>query len=526
MPKRDFKASTGLVEKVARKQSGVIQKAWLEAVMNSVDAGADHITLRIEEEWTDISDNGDSMTQEEVETYFEQFGLEDEDIEDKEFGKFRIGRGQIFNFGVNVWRAKQNYMVVSLDDEEVTVSLEDCTTEEDESIIEVNEGVYKLDTEGLGYALLDADEIDEGLSIHVQHYNPIEDLEDTISDFKDLVRYVSWVHDVEIEVNGETVGEEPELIEETDNAWFVEADSAYTNRSVVYNKGAKVDSFSLGPRRLAIISKNDLDVTLDRTDILDTDEYWQVIQDEYKAVIIQQMVEDDDLSNEERNWLLREAADNATLIQMVQGKPLIEDVNGDMWALNEVAHKKIGFAQRDDTVAEEANDRAGVVMVREEHEDSLTEFIESAQETIAQSNLKTYSEIVDEKLAFEMEEVDPDSLSKRRRQNLRILGRALLDLGFTDQVKAGYSNHKQVWKDDEGDLFIHKNFLNCKKNELVTEVFFEVCKVAAHNGDTRAGMQEDYSLNRNFYEMMNGGNFSADVDFPEAQQKMMNGDYE
>jgi hypothetical protein len=173
------------------------------------------------------------MTKPEVERYFEQFGLKDSDIQDKEFGKFRMGRGQIFNFGVNIWRARENYMVVSLDDEEVTVNLEDCTAEGDECIISQNGSHYRVDSSGLGYALLDAEEDDSGLAIHVEHYNPIEDVTDTISEFKQLARYVSWVHDVEVTVNGDVLDDEPEVIQESHGAWFVEADSSYSTLSCV-----------------------------------------------------------------------------------------------------------------------------------------------------------------------------------------------------------------------------------------------------------------------------------------------------
>jgi len=525
MPKRDFQASKGLVKKVARKQSGVIEKAWLEAVMNSVDAGADLIELRIEETWSDISDDGESMASDEIKTYFEQFGLEDEDIEDKEFGKFRIGRGQIFNFGLNVWRAKENYMVVSLDDKQVTVNLEDCTAQDDESIIEANDDIYVVDTEGLGYALLDAEEIDEGLTVHVEHYEPLEDVGDKIETLKELVKYVSWVHEVTISINGEKIEKEPEVLAETDNAWFVVEDDIYSNRSPVYNKGAKVDTFSLGPKRIGIISKHDLDVTLDRTDILDTDEYWKTIQQEYNDVATEAIIEEDDSSKKEINWLLRQASSNISIAQRIMDEPMIEDVDGDLRTIEGIAHSKIGFASKQDTVAEEANDRAGVVMVDENYEDSLTEFIKGTQETIDDANMKSYSEIVDEKLTFEMEEVEESKLSKKRSTNLMIVRSALLDLGFTQDVKPGYSNHRNVWKNEEGDLYIHKDLLNKKKRAICTEVLFKVAKVAAHDGDSRAGLEEGYSFNRNFYRLFNGDNFSADHNFPEVQQKMFNSEY-
>jgi len=525
MPSRKFRASEGLVEKVATKQSGVIEKAWLEAVMNSVDAGAKNIELIIEEEWSQISDDGQSMTQEEVEQYFEYFGLEDDDIEEKEFGKFRIGRGQIFNFGINVWRARENYMVVSLNDEQVTVNLKDCTTEDDESIIEVNDGIYTVDTSGLRYALLDAESIDEGLNIYVDHYNTIDDVSQSISNFKNLVKFVPWVHNVTITVNGEEVGEEPEIIEETDNAWYVKAPSSYSSYSPVYNKGAKVDTFSLGPKRISIISKRDLDVTLDRTDILDTNDYWAELKDEYGEVITSILLEHDDLSVEKRNWLIKQASNDIELMQDVMDKPLIRDVTGETWTLYGLRNKMVSFGSQDDEIAKDANDRAGVVMINEDFESSFNTFASNAESTIEESNILNYAEVVEEKLIFEMEETADEDLSKRRLKNLRVIRDALSDLGFADIIKAGYSNHKMVWKNDNSTLYIHKDYLNKNKNEIVTEVLFHIVRVAAHDGDTRAGMNESHTYRRNFYKMMKGERYNANCSFPEVQKKLMEGDY-
>jgi len=281
------------------QQTGVIEKAYLESVMNSVDANATEYEIDISEDKTVINDDGESMTEDEVQKYFKTFGLDDDDIENKEFGRFRMGRGQIFTFGLNIWRAKENYMVVDLDNDQAEVTLPHCTDTSDESIIEIGESdLYTLNTEGLSYALLNAEEYSNGLEIELQHYNPIEDVEETVEEFKKLAKYVSWLHDIEVVVNGEEVYNEPDVIEETELAYYASVEESIKTKSHVYNKGAYVDDFSLGPRLIEVITKADLDVTLDRTDILETDEYWQEIKEEHKSVTSFALVEDDDLSNE------------------------------------------------------------------------------------------------------------------------------------------------------------------------------------------------------------------------------------
>lgn len=526
MPKRDFQATEGLLHDVMRKQSGVIEKAWLEALMNSVDAGATEFSLIVEPDFTTITDDGDSMTEDEVERYFEQFGLKDSDITDKEFGKFRMGRGQIFNFGVNIWRARENYMVVSLDDSEVQVTLEECTETEDECIISQSDDQYTVDSSGLGYALLDADSHDKGLRIHVDHYNPIEDLDNTISEFKQLARYVSWLHDIEVTVNGDVLDDRPEVIQETDSAWFVKAEDRFSSRCPVYNKGAHVDEFDLGPRRVGVITKYDLDVTLDRTDILDTDDYWQQVQSQYTQVIEQQLVDDDSLSTKEANWLIKRAAENVRLMKEVNDKPIVQDVTGDYRTIQELSSKRIGFSTRDDNVAKDAMDKGNVVVAQETHEDAIKEFASKAGDTISQSSLKSYDELVDDELAFEMTERNEDDLSKTRRRNLERMRLALDDLGYTDDVKPGYSNHRDVWTDGEGVLFIDKDYLNKSKQDVATELLYHVVRGAAHDGDSRPGFNEDYSLNRQFYRLVNGDEFGSDCDLPEVQQKLLNGKYD
>jgi signal recognition particle subunit SEC65 len=124
-----------------------------------------------------------------------------------------------------------------------------------------------------------------------------------------------------------------------------------------------------------------------------------------------------------------------------------------------------------------------------------------------------------------MKEVSYSELSKRRKQSLETIESALYDLGFTMSVKAGFSNHKDVWKDDKGRIFIHKDMLNCKKQELATDVILHVVKIASHDGETMSSFDENYSLSRNFYRNAMGQHFGAEVDLATVQQRILNNQY-
>lgn len=525
MPKHTFDATEGLLRDVMTKQAGVIEKAWLEALMNGVDAGADEIHFRIGENATEYSDDGSSMTQDEVERYFQQFGFKDSDIEDKEFGKFRMGRGQIFNFGTNVWRAKENYMVVDIHNDQTTVELPDCTTTSDESVIDADDSSYTVDTSGLGYALLDAEHIDDGLTILVEHHDPLEDVDKKVEEFRKLARFVPWVHDVDLYINGEQLLVEPEIIEETELAWYAEGPDTYYNDSNVYNKGAYVSEYDLGPVAFNVISKHDLDVTLDRTDILDTDSYWDRIQDEIVGVTVNHLKDKEDLNSQERTWLMERAAESESVLKTIQDVPLVEDVDGDRYTLSELDNTRIGFAEAGNEVASQAMQSGQATMLKEGQRSSFEELAQSVSSSISEDDIDPYADIIEEELTFEMSEIDVDSLSKRRAKNLMVLRDALSDLGFKGVLKAGFSNHRTVWKNEDGDIYIHKDSLNVNKNKLATDMLQKLVIHMAHDGESMTSINEDYGLNRSFYKYATGTDFSSVEDMPTVQRRILNGVY-
>jgi len=102
--KREFRAHQHLIVQQIKNQAGTLTKALLEAVMNGIDAGASRIDVTITPDSFEVRDDGCGIQDRKlIEEFFEMFGTPHQEG-DAKFGRFRIGRGQLFAFAVNQWR--------------------------------------------------------------------------------------------------------------------------------------------------------------------------------------------------------------------------------------------------------------------------------------------------------------------------------------------------------------------------------------------------------------------------------------
>ena len=499
--KQEFEMTKGLLSDVMRKQAGSLEKAVLEAVMNSVDAGATRINITIREDSILIEDDGAGMDKWEIDEYFKKFGLKDDDIEEKDFGKFRIGRGQIFNFGVNIWHTNDYVLIVNLEDDETTVEIE-------------NEE-YTVDTSGLGYQV--AGEVDksvDGCHIEMELYDEVKDYPGKAVEVKNLIKYVPWVHDVEITVNNDTIDKELDVTRETDLAYFSADTTAWTSRTEIYNQGAKVKSEKLTPIKGAIITKVDLDVNFARNDILRTEDNWSDIQEQYEDVTREQLAENvDDLEYSEVKWMLKQAEERPSYLNQIEDLAIIPDINGVKWSIEEIGGQDITFSRSGNKTAEELMEQIDVLILEDAYKGLLDDLIEN-------SEIIEYSSVIESGDTFEMSVLDKSDLSKTRQENLKKAEWFLEEVGNVSVVKPGWSKHSNAWKDDTGTIYLHKGLLNMNKMEFLTEGLVEIMTIAAHDGDSRQGRDYNLRFKKKFWDY--------GQKFAEAQRKLINGtaDYE
>lgn len=113
-----FTAHDALLLSVMREQAGTLAKAVQEGVMNSIDAGARRIEITATSSRLEIRDDGNGFASEDaILQCFAIFGLPQDEQErmSKTYGHFRMGRGQLFHYGRNVWWTNTYSMLVDLD---------------------------------------------------------------------------------------------------------------------------------------------------------------------------------------------------------------------------------------------------------------------------------------------------------------------------------------------------------------------------------------------------------------------------
>lgn len=255
--KRTFSMHPQLLFDVIRRQAGTLAKAVLEAAMNAVDAGAKTCRIELSPERVIVTDDGRGFRNKaEVTSFFEVFGLPHEENEQKVFGTFRMGRGQLFAFGRNHWRTGKFAMDVDIKDK------------------------------GLDYELRSNEKHQKGCQITIELYNrPLpSDLHDTA---RWLARWLRWCPiAVIVVVNGENeqrISLDPEEFE-----WEQEIEEAYiglndSQQLSVYNLGVHVKDFAKYVFGCGgeIVSRQPLKVNFARNDIQSDCPVWKKI----KAVV-------------------------------------------------------------------------------------------------------------------------------------------------------------------------------------------------------------------------------------------------
>lgn len=275
MEKRTFAPHQNLILEVIRSQAGTLGKAILEGAMNSIDAGATECHIELTPEKLTIMDDGKGFAdRSEIELFFEVFGQPHEEG-DATYGRFRMGRGQLFSFGKNEWHSNQFKMEVDIES----------------WVLE-----YRLKE--------DMNDKYDGCFINIDLYEKL-DRSTFMSICQEIRDYLKYAQ-IPIHFNGECVSTPPSEVKwdkETDDCYFKQAD---TGTMSVYNLGVLVNhmhyyQFGMGG---TIVSKKQLQVNFARNDVMSKCPVWRRIKDMVKGVkgkVKKKSMNDDDRLYEAKN---------------------------------------------------------------------------------------------------------------------------------------------------------------------------------------------------------------------------------
>ena len=113
---QNFDISPSIIYSLIEEQAGTLSKALLELCMNSVDSTSKKIEITINENGFTASDDGKGFNVvQEVKNFFGKLGFKHPvNDEERVYGKFGLGRAQIFSFAKTDWRTGEFLMSVDI----------------------------------------------------------------------------------------------------------------------------------------------------------------------------------------------------------------------------------------------------------------------------------------------------------------------------------------------------------------------------------------------------------------------------
>ncbi len=318
---RRFVAHDNLILSVIKRQAGTLAKAILEGVMNSIDAGASLVQVEITAGEVNINDDGKGFeSADSIKQVFEVFGqpheLDDEGIStDAKFGTFRIGRGQLFAFGANVWRTNLFRMRTDID----KMGLQ-----------------YELQTDVLPPV--------RGCSVQVELYESLSpsEIKSTVDEVIRLCRYVS----VSLLVNGTKVSSDPASMK-----WDINHPLAYINCKPsaqrwshteglqVYQQGVFVETIPAHVYGFegTIVIKEPVQVNFARNQVIRRCKRWQKIVDLLKDTGEREIRRKTKLTlSEARAFLPSQILDRSNWTEANDNMLCFPDTQGTMWSAAQI----------------------------------------------------------------------------------------------------------------------------------------------------------------------------------------------
>ena len=336
---RELTMHKKLLMDTINRQAGTLQKAVLEGIMNAIEALSPvvEVDFKVDDVGNatiSIRDAGIGIeTKQDLLEHFEKFGTPHEASENTYWKQFRMGRGQMFSFGRNVWRTSTFQMEVDIDNKGLSYELQ----------------------EGLPYV--------DGCHIEISLYkNPIGYSYSSIDEFKETIQNQVRFMNGRILFNGEQINTPA-----SECNWSFEDDDAYYlfNLGVelpVYNLGAFVMNapvYEMGMMGV-VVSKQQLKVNFARNDIQhDCDIYNRI-----KAVIKQNRIKQTrkarrTLDSWERMATLKDLRNGTQNYEDVQNLALIPTAQGKHISLESIRKIKQGwcFAPVGDSYADRIMER-------------------------------------------------------------------------------------------------------------------------------------------------------------------------
>lgn len=341
---RRLTVSPHMIYALIKNQAGTLAKAVLECVMNSIDAGATKVDIKVDSKTLRIVDDGCGFaTRKSILSCFEVFGFEHK-AGDRTYGQFGIGRAQLWNFCTTKWRTRTFSMDVD------------------------------IKNKGLDYVLQENLEDVKGLTIEGAFYAPMKTSE--ILAFEHEFASLALYAQIPVTVNGKLTSKDPskeKWTHDTPEAWINIRESGNLQ---VYNLGVFVreyPSYQVGCGG-KIVTKPGVRLTLNmaRNDIILTDcKVWKKIkpflqnESDKRIKDTRRKLTNAEVDNLAMRFVAREIAP-----QDVKSVPFITDISGRTYTVESFIRKAASLpiitGPKDSQVMDRVNQRGMALVLADE----------------------------------------------------------------------------------------------------------------------------------------------------------------
>lgn len=512
----EFKIDKNILFSIISKQAGTIQKAFLELVMNSIDAAATEIKIEFDGLNFTFYDNGKGFeSEDEIHKFFGTFGTPHEDG-DAIYGKFRMGRGQIMAFSHNIWKSSTYRMDVD------------------------------IKNRGINYIFESNQEKLEGCLITGNLYNKLEELKikHFESEFEEFIKFSQ----IPVSYNGKLISKNINNI-----SWDKETEDGYIKidkdkRTLeVYNLGVKVTeyhSYHTGFGGI-VVSKKPFEVNFARNDILrESCEIWKKINNNIKEILQEEaqrsIKEFKTLSDAQRSSLSKKFITGEIDYFLGRKLKLFKDVRGVYYSLSKIASlETVSISSKYDSLGDlvhgekrafvfdnEVLENFGVKSLTELY-DSLTEL---SKKNLYKSNKKndelSYSDysklsknrviiediniynkdintdyiILKEKEITRNESIVLEAVKKHQSKIIKLLNIFIKEKyrRKTREIKIGISKVAEAWTDAETYIAIHREYMI---GTYGVASFLKICNLILHEYIHRECNEGSHIHNAEFYEI-------------------------
>lgn len=301
-----FKMHPDLLWDVITRQAGSLGKAMLEGVMNSIDAGATKIDLTLKTTGFELVDDGRGFgSREDVSNFFATFGMPHK-AGDARFGRFRMGRGQMFSFASTVWRSNCNEMVVDIK----TMGLD---------------FIYRSIPEGLN-----------GCRITGKFYRPLAPRE-IVAVRDEVLRNCKYL-EIPLFINGEAINTSPETVkwETATDEFYCSLRSGGTAGISIYQQGVYVETIPAYEFGLSgtVVTKAGfpLKVNFARNQVMRDCRLFSSILKMVGVESKKKVSKRRDLDDSERDMLIASLVDKSAPLHEIKGAKIFQDVTGRWWS--------------------------------------------------------------------------------------------------------------------------------------------------------------------------------------------------